>query len=363
MRIDPFSPTAPRAPADRGFRMPPEWARHAATWTSWPFDDDLWEGHLDGVRNDMAGLIATVARYEPVVVNVGDAAIEADARRHLDAAGAPPAHVRFHRLALDDIWFRDNGPIFVVDDGDRVALTDWDFNGWGEKYPYETDRRAPEAVAGTLSMLRFAFPWVMEGGALEVNGAGVCLTTAQCLRNPNRNAELSPTELERLLAAGLGVREVVWLGDGLEGDHTDGHVDTITRFADDRTIVTSVCDDPDDANFEPLRRNLDVLRDLRTASGTPYRVVELPLPREARHLGARRLPLTYANFYVGNGFVAVPQYGDPHDAQALDILRPLFPGRDVLGLPAAALISGGGAFHCITQQQPAGELLPAEEGS
>ncbi|MDF1521359.1 MAG: agmatine deiminase family protein [Trueperaceae bacterium] len=345
-------------PADLGFRMPAEWGPHAATWTSWPSDDDLWEGQLDAVRGEFTCLVATISGFEPVVVNVTGEEAEGDARRHLTAAGADLDRVRFHRVPLDDAWFRDNGPIFVVDGYARVAATDWRFNAWGGKYAFARDDRVPEAVARTLGMRRFAFPYVLEGGAIEVNDEGLLLTTRSCLRTSTRNPDLDEGAYEALLRAGLGVRHVVWLDEGLEGDHTDGHVDTIVRFAGDRTIVCAVAEDPRDANFGPMQRNLATLRALRTPDGDPYHVVELPLPRERLEEGGHRLAASYANWYVANGVVVVPTYGDPNDARALDLVRPLFPDRDVLGLRARALVTGGGAWHCVTQQQPAGEVAP-----
>lgn len=363
-RIDGPGANGP-TPASLAMRMPPEWAPHEATWTSWPFDDELWVGHLEGVRREFATLVATVARYEPVVVNVRDEESERDARARIARAaeerfgphgGTVAANVRYHRVPLNDVWFRDNGPIFVTGPS-GVALTDWRFNAWGGKYaPWDDDDRVPAAVARTLGMRRFVVPVVMEGGSLDVNGEGVCLTTRSCLLEPNRNPGMTEAELEAVLAQALGVRRVVWLQDGLEGDHTDGHVDTFARFTDDRTIVCSVEEDEDDPNHATMARNLADLRALLSEDGTPYRVVELPLPRRRMELEGKRLPLTYANFYVGNGFVVVPTYDDPNDETALSILRPLFPGRVVIGLPAVHLITGGGAFHCVTQQQPSGEV-------
>ena len=339
-----------------GFAMPPEWAEHAATWTSWPFDEALWEGQLEAVRDEFAVLVAALARYEPVVLNVRDEPTERDARRRLEAADAPLTNVTFHRVPLNDVWFRDNGPLFVTNRDGQVALTDWGFNAWGEKYsPWDDDDRAPAAVAETLQMQRFSLPIVMEGGSLEVNGQCVCLTTRSCLLSQKRNPGMNEAELERALRDGLGIKQVVWLGRGLEGDHTDGHIDTIVRFADDRTIVCSVAEDETDANFGPMQANLKVLEKLRDADGNPYNVVKLPLPKGRLEFGGVRLPPTYANFYLGNGFVVVPQYGDENDARALEVLKPLFPGRETIGLSSRALITGGGSFHCVTQQQPVGE--------
>lgn len=359
--------------------MPPEWAPHAATWTSWPFDDVLWVGHLEGVRREFADLVATIAHFEPVVLNVRDEATEKDAKARIAAAAevlaprygtsaeALTGNVRYERLNLNDVWFRDNGPLFVRrpapggrEGAGTVAMTDWGFNAWGGKYaPWTDDDRAPATLSSRLDMRRFVAPAIMEGGALELNGRGVCLTTRSCLLEPNRNPGLGPAAIELLLRDYLGITQLVWLDEGLEGDHTDGHIDTIVRFTSDDTIVCSVEPDTSDPNHATMAANLRQLRALRTPDGEPYRVVELPLPERRMELEGMRLPPTYANFYIGNGFVVVPQYDDVNDERALEILRPLFEGREVIGLSAVSLITGGGAFHCVTQQQPEGEIEDA----
>lgn len=338
-------------PRDLGFRMPAEWEPHAATWTSWPFDDDLWFGRLEGVRGEMAALLGTVARFEPVRLLVRDAEAEDDARRRL--AGAD---VGFLRVPLDDAWLRDNGPIFVRDGSGRVSLVHWAFNAWGQKFEWARDCEAPQAIAAALGVRAWRLDVVLEGGAIEPDGEGTALTTRQCLLHPKRNPQLGEADYEALLRDHLGIDRVVWLERGLEGDHTDGHVDTLARFVDPGTIVCSVEADESDANHAALIGNLVTLRAARRPDGEPYRIVTLPLP----HLGVgpdgERLPGSYANFYVGNGFVVVPQFDDPNDAPALARLRPLFPGREVVGLSARELLVGGGAFHCLTQPQPAGAL-------
>ena len=344
-------------PTALGFAMPAEWTRHAATWTSWPFDDGLWEGHLEGVREEFTHLVTTIARFEPVTLNVRDEKVEEDARRRLEQTDNALHNITFHRVPLNDVWFRDNGPLFVKNTEGKVALTDWTFNAWGEKYsPWDDDNRAPQAVAKTLEMKRFPFGEVMEGGALELNSQGVCLTTRSCLLSQHRNPNMTQSEIEAVLRDTLGVSHLIWLEAGLEGDHTDGHIDTIVRFADDRTIICSVEEDEDDPNFATLQHNLTLLQTLRDGEGNPYELIQLPLPKKRLELNGVRLPLTYANFYIGNGFVIVPTYNDANDEKALEILRPLFPNREVIGLQATSLITGGGAFHCVTQQQPEGEI-------
>ncbi|GAA0505920.1 agmatine/peptidylarginine deiminase [Deinococcus depolymerans] len=345
----PHDPT----PRELGFGMPAEWAEHAATWMSWPADDDLWFGHLTGVRAEFAGLVRTIARFEPLHLLVRDEESEADARARLDGA-----NVTYHRVPLDDVWVRDNGPIFVRraqsgGSGD-LALTDWQFNSWGGKFNWENDNRVPEYVAARLGTQRWAQPFVLEGGGLEVNGLGVGLTTRSCFLTDTRNPGLTEEGYAALLADTLGVRKLLWLDGGLENDHTDGHIDTITRFTDERTIVTSVEPNPADPNHAVMAKNLADLRGMTDQDGQPFRIVELPLPATYLEGAEGRLPPTYANFYIGNGFVVVPQYGDPNDARALEVLTPLFPGREVIGLSSRAIIEGGGSFHCVTQQQPTG---------
>lgn len=349
-----FSPTDP-TPRERGFVMPPEWAEHAATWMSWPADDELWFGHLAGVRDDYAELVRTIARFEPVHLLVRDEESETDARARL--AGAD---VTYHRVPLDDSWIRDNGPIFVRDGQGRVSLVNWRFNAWGGKFEWENDDRIPEHVAAHLGLPHWDRPEVLEGGGIEVNGAGVGLTTRSCLLTDTRNPDLTEAEYAALLRETLGIEKLLWLDGGLENDHTDGHIDTITRFVDERTIVTSVAEDETDPNHAVMAKNLAELRGMTDLGGEPFRIVELPLPATRLEGAEGRLPPTYANFYIGNGFVAVPLYGDPNDERALEVLRPLFPDREVIGLMSRAIIEGGGSFHCLTQQQPAGTLWQGE---
>lgn len=344
-------------PLSLGFAMPAEWEPHAATWMCWPFDDQEWKGHLEGARREFQALVEAIAAVEPVRLLCHDEEVERDARARLGSVD-----IHFHRVPLDDVWFRDNGPIFVTragpgESGERqVSLVNWRFNAWGGKYDFDLDDQAAEAVAGFLEVDHFDMPLVMEGGSLEVNGAGVGLTTRSCLMTPTRNPDLGEDDFERLLHQSLGIKRLLWLEGGLDGDHTDGHIDTIARFVDARTIVCATCDDPSDPNCAAMRRNLEALRAFTDSDGRPFDVVEVPLPRDRKEDAGARLALTYVNFYVANGLVVVPQYDDAHDARALEILRPLFPGREVVGLAASEIITSGGAFHCLTQQQPAGSL-------
>lgn len=336
-------------PFSLGFRMPAEWAEHAATWTSWPSDDELWFGHLDAVRKEFAELVKTIARFEPVHVLVRDDEAHSDATTRL--AGVPG--LTFHKVPLDDVWFRDNGPIFIKR-GEDLSFVNWVFNSWGEKFNWHNDNAAPEAVAEYLDIAHWDVDVVMEGGSLEVNGLGLCMTTKQCLLEPKRNPGLTPEQLEQHLKDHLGITKMLWLEDGLENDHTDGHIDTIIRFVNETTVVCSVEPNPEDPNHATMQRNLDLLKTFTDQDGNPLTIVELPLPKNRLELDGDRLPPTYANFYIGNGFVVVPTYGDPNDQAALDILQAVFPDREVIGLSSRAIINGGGSFHCVTQQQPKG---------
>ncbi|MDW8425361.1 MAG: agmatine deiminase family protein [Meiothermus sp.] len=337
-------------PRALGFGMPAEWAPHAATWTAWPYDDEKWLGYLEPVRQEFAAFVNTLARFEPVHLVVNDEESEQDARKRLSGP------IRFHRIPHNDLWLRDSGAIFVTRPTKgpgaepELAAVNWEFNGWGRKYPAELDNQMPQHMAAILGVKLFEAGLVMEGGSLEVNGEGVGLTTRQCLRSPERNPGHDEAALEAALREYLGIEHLVWLGEGLEGDHTDGHIDTLTRFTSPRTIVTSVSD-PDDPNHRPLQENLEILQSLEG-----FQIVELPLPQNPLWIEETRLPLTYANFYIANGAVLVPLYGDPRDKQALEILRPLFPGREVIGLMSRYLMTGGGSFHCVTQQQPQGQV-------
>jgi agmatine deiminase len=349
--------TAPLTPAALGFSMPAEWAPHAATWMGWPFDDDNWEGYLESARVDFTRLIRAIADFEPVMVSVANQESLADAKRRLGATPNALANISFRQAEIDDIWFRDSGPIFIQNATGGVALTDWSFNAWGNKFNWRKDIDVPKNIAHELSIKRFEIPIVMEGGALDINSQGVLLTTKQCLLNPNRNPALNQNQIENYLEDYLGVKQFIWLNSGLEGDKTDGHVDTITRFANDDTIVTSVCEDKNDPNYAPMQENLELLKKARQYNGQPYNLIELPLPTQIIHVADERLPMTYANFYIGNGFVVMPTYNEPNDQRALSILQNTFPEHKVIPLPSLGIVAGGGSFHCVTQQQPVGNIL------
>jgi len=343
-------------PAALGYRMPAEWERHAATWLSWPHNPATWPGKVEVVPPIWVEIVRALLPGEEVHLLVKDEEVEAEARALLGRADLLGPRLHLHRVRSNDgAWMRDVGPTFVTREaGGRVecAAVDWTFNAWGGKYgPWDDDDRIAGQVAGIAGVPLFRPEVVLEGGSIEVNGRGTLLTTESCLLNPNRNPTLSRQDIERVLRDHLGVRHVLWLGDGIVGDDTDGHIDDLTRFVDERTVVTVTSDDPADPNHAPLVENLRRLEAMTDQDGAPLRVLTLPMPEAVIH-EEQQLPASYANFYIGNAAVLVPTFGQPSDAVALDTLQRLFPTRRVVGIHAVDLVWGLGTFHCVTQQQP-----------
>ncbi len=341
-------------PAQLGYRMPAEWEPHQATWLSWPHKRESWPGAFEHVEPAMVQAVAALASSETVRINVLDARHEAHVRGLLANGAVDLRQVVFHHFPTNDAWCRDHGAIFVTRPGAAPLLAlDCGFNAWGGKYPpWDLDNQIPRQMAEVLGVPRFEAGLILEGGSIEVNGAGSVLTTEHCLLNPNRNPTLDRTQIEQALRALLGVDQVLWLGEGIVGDDTDGHIDDITRFVSRDTVVTAVEHDRADDNHEPLQRNLERLREMHLADGSPIRIVALPMPRPVLHEG-ERLPASYANFYVANSVVLMPAFADPADALAAEVLAGCFPGRRVVPIDCRKLVVGLGAFHCLTQQLPA----------
>jgi len=362
-----------RTPAALGYRMPAEWHRHEATWLSWPKDPLTWPDRVPQVREIFLRMIEVLAEHEIVNLLVDDEAAEEEVRRRM--TWPQRANVRLHVVPTVDSWIRDYGPNFVVREGSGssaahatramdatgqrieaplVAYNDWRFNAWGEKYEtLMADTRVPALLEPILGMPRFAVDVVLEGGSIDVNGAGVVMTTEQCLLNANRNPRMDREGIERVLCDHLGVQQVLWLGEGVAGDDTDGHIDDIARFVSATTIVCAIEEDPADPNHEPLRDNVRRLELARDAYGRPYQVVTLPMPGRVLADGDP-LPASYANFYIANDVVLLPVYGHPNDRRAIDVLQPLFSDRHVVPIMCEPLVWGMGAIHCVTQQQPTG---------
>ena len=331
--------------------MPAEWAPHAATWVAWPSHEDLWQENLVPAREAFARLVAAIAEGEIAEVLVLNDVGEATARRALPREG-----VRYHRVPFGDIWLRDTAPLFLSGPRGETATARFAFNGWGGKYVLDHDDEVAERIARRVDLdRRFTLPFVLEGGAVDVDGEGTVLTTRQCLLNPNRNPSMDEAAIEHAVAGALGVEKVLWLGDGLVNDHTDGHVDTVVRFVAPGLVVAMEPRSDDDPNRDALRALLRELGAMVDARGRRLEVATVPSPGRVVDEGGRVMPASYVNFYLANAAVVVPTYGCPFDAEAVECIGALFPGRRAIGVDARAILSGGGAFHCITQQQPGQE--------
>jgi agmatine deiminase len=340
------------------YRMPAEWEPHEATWLAWPHNHDDWPGKFEPIPWVYAEIIRNLSRHERVEVLVNDAVSEKRARKILKLANALNDNIRFHRWPTDRVWTRDSGCIFV-EQGGGVAAVKWRFNAWAKYSNWKRDERIGSLMAQEAGTPETRPQFhnervVLEGGSIDVNGQGTLLTTEECLLSKiqQRNPGMKRKDYEKVFAEYLGIKNVIWLGAGINGDDTHGHVDDLTRFVSPDTVVTVVESDPKDANYEPLRENARRLSDAVDQDGKPLAVIDLPMPGPVIFEG-RRLPASYANFYIANGIVLVPVFNDPNDRVAMDILADLFPDRDVIGIYCGDLVWGLGTLHCMTQQQPA----------
>jgi agmatine deiminase len=344
--------------------MPAEWEPHLATYLVWPHNLDTWPGKFEVIPPIFARIAAVLAHFEPVRILIHDAAQVDRVRQMISSAGGPDGQaVRMERIELlsiatNDSWIRDYGPIFVNrsianDSAPAQIALDWRFNSWGGKYgACELDDAVPQRLAEHYGFEVIKADMVLEGGSLDVNGAGLVLTTESCLLNRNRNPSMDRRQIEERLPDYLGVQRVLWLGEGIAGDDTDGHVDDLARFTARNRIVTVVEDDPDDINYAPLQDNLRRLRALRNLDGKPFTIATLPMPPPL-YFNGTRLPASYANFYIANGAVLMPSFGCASDEPARETLTHLFGGRRVITIPSMDLVWGLGAIHCLTQQHPA----------
>lgn len=343
-------------PAELGFYMPAEWHRHAATWLSWPKDPETWPDRVPQAEQIFLQMMEALAPNETVNLLVNDAATKKLVRQRCLFPGAE--NIRFHQIGTVDSWIRDYGPNFLINTRGELAYNDWIFNAWGNKYEeLKKDDSIPSRLERILNVPRFEPGVVMEGGSIDVNGEGCVLTTEQCLLNPNRNPTLTRDEIEKYLKDYLGVEKVLWLGEGIIGDDTDGHIDDIARFVESNVIVCALEDDPEDANYELLHDNLDRLKKMTDARRRPFEIVTLPMPgpvggssTDTRNLD--RLPASYANFYIANNVVLAPIFGHANDQRAIDALQSVFPDRRVVGINCEPLVWGMGTIHCVSQQQP-----------
>jgi len=356
-----------QTPRDLGYKMPAEWERHEATWIAWPHNATDWPGKFQAIPWVYADIVRKLSHVETVHILVQDEASEKRAAGILLRSGAHPKQVRFHRWPTDRVWTRDSCPIFVRNSKQAiVAVTNWKFNAWAKYANWQQDDLVPGQAAKFLKLEEWKptvtlangreHRIVLEGGSIDVNGAGMLLTTEECLLSgvQQRNPGVTREQLEQAFHDYLGIDKVVWLNRGCAGDDTHGHVDDITRFVADNTIVTATETNAADDNHEPLAENLDRLKSARNLHGKPFNIVELPMPAPVVFDG-QRLPASYANFYIANGIVLVPTFNDLNDRRALSILAEVFPKHAVSGIHCGDFIWGLGALHCMTQQQPAAE--------
>ncbi len=345
-------------PTQLGYRMPAEWEPQGAVWLSWPSGNpEIWPESLARVEAAFANLATAISHRQPVRIN-STTNRHAAIRRQVLAAGATPDRVELYDHPNDDVWCRDHGPLFVKHrETGEIAVTDWGFNGWGDKFgPYDQDDQIPARIAETLGLPRFEGGMILEGGSIEQNSLGQLITTEAVLLNPNRNPHLSREEIEERIKSTLGMDEIFWLASGIEGDDTDGHIDDIARFVNDSTIVISRETDGGNPNHRVLEENRERLGDFRRPDGSRPEIVEIDLP-EACHVPGWRLPVlpaSYVNFLILNDAVLVPVFGqEKRDRNAVGLLGELFAGREIVPIHALDIVREGGAIHCISQQQPA----------
>jgi agmatine deiminase len=335
-----------------GFTMPAEWQRHDAIWLARPYDPTTFPDRVERVEGTYVQIVKEIHESEDVNLFVKDEATKKKANAMFKDADINLAKVHFYVYNYADVWFRDYGPIFVKNTSHELAMINWDFNSWGEKY--ETllkDKEVPAVINKTMNLRYFKPGIVLEGGSIDVNGEGTLLTTEQCLLNTNRNPDLTKQQIEHYLSEYLGVRHFIWLKRGILGDDTDGHIDDLARFVNPNTIVCAYEDDPNDEDYPPLRENYQILTGSVDQDGKPLKVVKMPMPKVLDEEGFR-LPASYTNFYIGNTKVLMPIFDHPNDKKALAILQEQFSTRKVVGIACKDLVYGFGTLHCISQQQP-----------
>ena len=348
-----------KTPGEWGFRMPAEWERHEATWLGWPHEVTDWPGKFAPIPWAFAEMVRLLSQVERVFLLVQDGAAEKRARGILKKAGVKLESVEFFRLPTDRGWMRDSGPICVKNAASAVAYNNFVFNGWAKYDNHKKDAAVVSRANARLKRpvflpIRAGRRVVLEGGSIEVNGKGTLLTTEECLQSKvqERNPGFTKEDYAEVFREYLGVTNVLWLGNGIAGDDTHGHVDDLTRFVNETTVVTIVEEDREDANYAPLQENLSRLRGMKDQDGRSLTVEMLPMPR-AVYFDGQRLPASYANFYIANGLVIVPTFNDAKDRVALNTLSKVFPGREVVGIHCRDLVLGLGTLHCMTQQEPA----------
>jgi agmatine deiminase len=334
------------------YRMPAEWEPHSAVWLAWPYDEITFPGRVEKAEAAFVKILSAVYESETVELLVLNDGMRKRAEEMLCGTGIDVKKINFHTTDYADVWLRDTGPIFVKDRTGKTVIIKWRFNAWGNKFEeLLKDGSIPRRISRWKNVPIKCPRAVIEGGAIDVNGKGVCLTTEQCLLNENRNPGTSKTYIEKYLGDYLGVRKTVWLREGLINDHTDGHIDELARFVSTDKIVCGYEDDDNDDNYRILQDNYKILMRATGTQGRQFEIIKLPMPH-VRYDDGSKAPVSYTNFYIGNRVVLAATFNDKNDEEALQILGNCFPGREVVGIDCSDIIYGGGAVHCMTQQQP-----------
>ena len=345
----------PSTPSSQRFFMPAEWEQHSSTWMAWPHNADTWKlNDLREVENIYIEIIRILVTGEHINILIENKSSQIRLTSLLNASGLNTKKIYFHEILTNDVWIRDFGPNFIVREsstGRQIAINRWQFNSWGEKYDWGKDNEAGEKIVRESKLTWFDPKIVLEGGAIDVNGKGTCLTTSSCLLNTNRNGGLSAEKMEKYLRSYLGIKKVVWLDGIIKGDDTDGHVDNLARFVNPSTIVYISEKDESDENYLALKGIEETLKNTRDLDGKPFVVIPLPMPRAIKENNFF-LPASYANFYIGNNAVLVPAFNDSNDILAQRTLKTCFPQKKIVPIDSRILIKGQGGIHCITQQQP-----------
>jgi len=330
--------------------MPAEWAPHSGCYVSWPCSEKSWSGFFEEAKKAYTEVIKAINRLEPIIV-LSDPSTSQEAR----AAVGP--EIDIVEISLNDSWIRDNGPIFVASEDDRVSMVQFGFNGWGGRFtPYDEDAKAPESIAERLKMRRYVAPMILEGGAITVDGEGTLITTESCILNSNRNPDLSKQKIEDILRDFLGIKKVLWVRQGIYKSMIDGHIDGVAAFVRPGTVVHAATKNESDPNYPIMKDNRARLETMTDARGKSIEIIDFPIP-DRRDIDGNRIAPCYTNFYIANGGVVAPIFGEPNDEIALEILRELFPKYEVVGIRCEYIGVGGGEIHCITQQLPSGDFI------
>ena len=343
-----------QTPKELNYLFPPEWAKHRSTWLSYPHDGSFsWPGTLPRIYPSYHQFIKVISEGERVCINVRDDELKKRVGTELNAAGVDLSKIDLFIHPTNDAWCRDHGPAFLTNPGSEhpTIIVSWKYNAWGDKYPYDLDERIPGLIGKELDIPVYYPGIVMEGGAVEFNGAGTLLTTTSCLLHENRNPGLTQDQIEQYLRAYYGIEQILWLGDGIDGDDTNGHIDDMTRFFSEDGVVTAVETNRGDPNWKILQENLKSLKRMRLMNGKQLEIAEIPMPKPIVYEG-QRLPASYANLYICNSAVIVPTYRCKEDDKAMYILEECFPDRKIIGIDSVELIWGLGSFHCLSQQEP-----------